>query len=219
MNRHKPLVLTTLASVLGIAIYLYFKHCNTDTTIIMDCLAIITGVAFFLEYHQNNKLEEAQFVIDLNNQFINEGSISSVEHELEMYFTHPYEREKYGIEILEKYALEKSDHQDFVNYLVHLEGIAALVNDGVLRLTAINDLMSYRYFLPVHNPVVQQFELLPYRDYYQGIFQVFPSWAKKNEGKMPMEETRLDNAISCEPPQWLVAYLEGKNDSTEPINC
>ena len=52
----------------------------------MACLAIFTAVAFFLEYHQNNKLNEAQFVIDLNNQFLNEGKMASVEHDLEKYF-------------------------------------------------------------------------------------------------------------------------------------
>lgn len=52
----------------------------------MACLAIFTAVAFFLEYHQNNKLNEVQFVIDLNNQFLNEGKMSLVEHDLERYF-------------------------------------------------------------------------------------------------------------------------------------
>ena len=186
MNRRRPLILTILVSVLVIAAYLLFRDkTTTTTTIIMDCLAIITGIAFFLEYHQNNKLEEAQFIIDLNNQFINEGSISEVEHDLEMYWTHPDNKEQWKEEFLEKYALEEPTHQDFINYLVHLEGIAALVNDGVLRLSAINDLMAYRYFLAANNPVVQDFELLPYRDYYQGIFQVYSSWARKNKGKMP----------------------------------
>ena len=43
------------------------------------------------------------------------------------------------------YAMEKEDRQYLVNYLVHLEGIATLVNTGVLRLSTINDLMAYRY--------------------------------------------------------------------------
>lgn len=118
-----------------------------------------------------------------------------VEHDLEMYFTHPKEREKYEGEFLKKYALEEKAYQDFVNYLVHLEGMAALINDGVLRLSAINDLMAYRYFIAVNNPVVQEFELIPYQDYYQGLIRLFPKWARKNKYSMPMIETRLDKVL------------------------
>ena len=83
----------------------------------------------------------------------------------------------------------------FVNYLVHLEGMAALVNDGVLRLSAIDDLMAYRYFIAVNNPVVQKFELIPYQDYYQGLIKLFPKWAAKNKKRMPMAKTRLDKKL------------------------
>lgn len=195
MNRYKPVALTLLGVCAVIAVYFFLRNKGIETSLIMDCLAILTAVAFFLEYHQNNKVNEAQFVIDLNNQFINEGNIAVVEHDLEMYFTHPKERKKYESEFLKKYALEEKAHQDFVNYLVHLEGMAALVNDGVLRLSAINDLMAYRYFIAVNNPVVQKFELIPYQDYYQGLIRLFPKWARKNKDSMPMIESRLDNKL------------------------
>ena len=196
MKRQKPIIFTILGSAFIIAVYLYFRHQGIETSIIIDCLAIFTAVAFFLEYHQNNRVNEGQFVIDLNNQFINEGNLAVVEHDLEMYYTHPDEREKRGNTFLEKYALEKLEHQDFVNYLVHLEGIAALVNDGVLRLSAIDDLMAYRYFIAVNNPVVQKFELIPYQDYYQGLIKLFPKWAEMNKS-MPMSETRLDLVLKA----------------------
>lgn len=175
----------------------------------MACLAIFTAVAFFLEYHQNNKLNEAQFVIDLNNQFLNEGKMASVEHDLEKYFnavsrssshasttsTSPSStddrkpnaeeggKDEAGIEAISKelrtkYAMESRKHQDLVNYLVHLEGVAALVNNGVLRISAINDLMAYRFFIAVNNPVVQELELKPFKAYYKGIYKLYPEWAK-----------------------------------------
>ena len=195
MVRQKPIILTLIGSGIIMAVYFYLRFKQIETSIIIDCLAIFTAVAFFLEYHQNNKVNEAQFVIDLNNQFINEGNIAAVEHDLEMYFTHPKERNYYKKEFLEKYALEKEAHQDFVNYLVHLEGMAALVNDGVLRLSAIDDLMAYRYFIAVNNPVVQKFDLIPYQDYYQGLIKLFPKWAAKNKKRMPLAKTRLDKKL------------------------
>ena len=184
----------------------------------MACLAIFTAVAFFLEYPQNNKLNEAQFVIDLNNQFLNEGKMASVEHDLEKYFnaasrspssttsTSPsstddekmnekMNAEEAGIEAISKelrtkYAMESRKHQDLVNYLVHLEGVAALVNNGVLRISAINDLMAYRFFIAVNNPVVQELELKPFKEYYKGIYRLYPEWTKKMES-VPLGENEL----------------------------
>jgi len=184
----------------------------------MACLAIFTAVAFFLEYHQNNKLNEAQFVIDLNNQFLNEGKMASVEHDLEKYFnaasrssapspsTSPLSTDDWKVngtvnaeeagieafakELRTKYAMESKKHQDLVNYLVHLEGVAALVNNGVLRISAINDLMAYRFFIAVNNPVVQELELRPFKEYYKGIYRLYPEWAKKMKS-VPLGDNAL----------------------------
>lgn len=198
MNRHRrrPIYITLVTSILIISVYLYLKHINpsTDTDTIMVCLAIFTAVAFFLEYHQNNKLNEAQFVIDLNNQFLNEGKMPLVEHDLERYFN-TQDRSKIDSELRNKYEPNKTEHQDLVNYLVHLEGVAALINNGVLRLDAINDLMAYRYYIAVNNPVVQDIELIKYRDYYQGIIKLYPAWRKKMGDKMPVAGKRLDEAL------------------------
>lgn len=51
-----------------IAFYIFLRSANIDTQLFIDCIAIFAAVAFFFEYHQNGKLNEAQFIIDLNNQ-------------------------------------------------------------------------------------------------------------------------------------------------------
>ena len=83
--------------------------------------------------------------------------------------------------------METGKRQNLVNYLVHLEGIATLVNNGVLRLDAINDLMAYRYFIAVNNPVVQQLELDPYEEYYHGLVGINTEWSKKMGENMPLK--------------------------------
>lgn len=74
-----------------------------------------------------------------------------------------------------------------MNYLVHLEGIAALVKNKVLRIRTIDDLMSYRYFIAMNNPVVQKLELLEYPDFYKGCFDIYDAWVKelKDQGITP----------------------------------
>ena len=217
-RRGKPIFYTLLASSLIIVLYLYIKHINpsTDTETIMVCLAIFTAVAFFLEYHQNSLLNEAQFVIDLNNQFLNEGKLAEVEHDLEQFY--------YGVrqgkdietlkgKLLKDYSPNKPEHQNLVNYLVHLEGVASLVNKGMLRLSSISDLMAYRYFLAVNNPAVQELELCEFSDYYQEIIELYPAWVKKlkrdeerklkkkskKEGRRRIKKNRKENATTSIP--------------------
>lgn len=53
--------------------------------------------------------------------------------------------------------------------------------------------MAYRYFIAVNNPIVQKYELIPYKDYYQGCFKLYEKWSKElGEDKVPM----VDNALS-----------------------
>lgn len=145
-------------------------------------IAIITIVAFWLEYNENKLLNEAQFITDLNEQFIGNDNMSEVERELERFY-HKHrknqltEEEKLAFE--KKYDIDSPDRQHLVNYLVHLEGIATLVKNKVLRIRTIDDLMSYRYFIAMNNPVVQKLELLEYPDFYKGCFDIYDAWVRE----------------------------------------
>ena len=174
------------------------------TETIVTVIAIISAVVFWLDYHENKLLNEAQFITDLNEQFIGDENMSAVEWELEKYFN-KFRAEKltseddYALE--EKYSLENRERQHLVNYLVHLEGIAALVKNGVLHINTIDDLMSYRYFIAMNNPVVQKLELIEYHDYYKGCFDIYDTW---------VEELKSQNIT---PPM----YDENSNNLTKKL--
>ena len=85
-----------------------------------------------------------------------------------------------------------------MNYLVHLEGVATMVNTGILRLNTINDLMAYRFFIAVNNPIVQELELHKYKEYYKGIYDLYPLWAKRIRKDMPLKETELNRLVEHE---------------------
>lgn len=221
-KHRKPYYITIIAVILFVAAYFYLRTVtNTASEIIVTVLTIIAGVAFWLEYHHNSQVNEAQFIIDLNNQFLTDERMGWTEHILEQYNelvrneeanekelevaksgntgeklrteecnaakqkTHEYEEKMLN----EFFSMETGKRQNLVNYLVHLEGIATLVNNGVLRLDAINDLMAYRYFIAVNNPVVQKLELDPYKEYYNGLVSINTEWSKKMRDNMPLKGT------------------------------
>ena len=197
LRRRRPLFISLVFSIILIAVYVVFLKTSDDQSnlseVVLTILGIIAGVAFWLEYHHNNKLNEAEFIVELNKQFVADENMTRVEHDLERYFAlvrnsvRNFDEEKYYLNGLkEKYDLKKEDRQHLINYLVHLEGIATLISTGVIRLKTINDLMGYRFFIAVNNPVVQQIELFPYAAYYKGIFALFDEW--KNNKDMPLNE-------------------------------
>ena len=104
--------------------------------------------------------------------------------------------EDYPEEILP--VMECKKHQDMVNYLVHLEDVAALVNNGVLRISAVNDLMAYRFFIAVNNSLVQDEELLEDKEYYQGCIKAYKIWKKYREDMrlvIPLEKCDLEDVL------------------------
>ena len=171
-----------LAIAVLLALYLLGKYaCHLDwlTDVLATGIAIVAAVAFWLEYHESKVLNEAQFIADLNKQFLGDGNLSDVEWELEKYYNRYRSNtltEEFCREFEEQFSIENRRRQYLVNYLVHLEGIAALVNSGVLHLSTLSDLMSYRYFVAVNNPIVQKLELLEYPDYYKGCHAIYAHW-------------------------------------------
>lgn len=201
--------ITILTIVVIVCLYLlgqFFLHFEWLTETVATIIAIVAAVAFWLEYHDNKMLNEAQFIMELNEQFINDNNLSDVEWELEKYY-YRYRKNlltaDYVEEFKAKFDIEKRNRQYLVNYLVHLEGIATLINNGVLHLDTIDDLMSYRYFVAANNPIVQDLELLEYPDYYKGCIGIYDTWIK---------ELHLQGII---PPM----YDETKNNLTKRLEA
>ena len=203
MNKRHYILLMIILS----ALFVVSRYYITDSVyieIITTVLAIIASVAFFMELKSNERINEAQLIMELNNQFITNPQFAEVELELEKYFYEyreagcPEKREN-GIPFNIDLNAFSEKRQAVINYLVYLEGIAALVDEGVLHLNVITDLMAYRYFIAVNNPVVQEKELLPYRDYYQGIIRIYDKWSKAlGEDKVPMKNYSLAKRIKGE---------------------
>lgn len=188
------LLMVIVGCVYIVAQHFYDWERLTET--VATIIAIIAAVAFWLEYRESKVLNEAQFIMELNEQFLSDPKLSAVEWELEKYYAR-YRNNDMTPEFEEaferQFEMDKPERQSLVNYLVHLEGITALVNSGVLRLNSIDNLMSYRYFIAVNNPIVRKLELCDYSDYYKGCYSIYDSWVellKGKEVKIPMYDEK-----------------------------
>jgi len=170
--------------VLLVAAYWGVTHFMSEqpaiSTRITTTTAIIAAVTFWMQLKRTENLNEANFIMNLNNQFISNKELTAVEHELELYYNESLEIDDISSITLGLDLDRKSeDCQKLINYLVYMEALAAIVQRNVLHLGVIDDLFAYRFFIAVNNPVVQKNELLPYANYYQGCFKLAEMWTKE----------------------------------------
>ena len=203
-NRDALFYMLILAVVIAFLISKIWFPYESTARIISTVTALISAVAFWLQFKRAERLNESSFVMNLNNQFISNANMTRIEHELELYYNQ-YEATRGKDTIIGRDKVEElilglnlsrvnDDCQSLINYLVYLESLAVLVDRQVIHIGVIDDLFSYRFFLAVNNPVVQECELLPYHEYYKGVFRLSEYWIKNHRKKgipIPMEEYGL----------------------------
>jgi hypothetical protein len=153
--------------------------------------AVAAGLVLFQlrenekEQIRQNDIAEATFIMQHNQSFIQDKNMCDVQHLLE-------EQVHYG---RKEEIINDENRQHFVNYLVHLEGLAPLIIEGLLNLEHIDDLLSYRFYLAVNNKELQEKELKPFADYYRGCFKIYKIWTeyrKKKGYSILLEDSSLD---------------------------
>lgn len=121
--------------------------------------------------HEND-IEEAQFMLEYNQTFIQDEKMVAVESRLEQWMEDQNSN---------NLIINNDNRQQYVNYLVYLEGMSSLILRGIVNLEHIDDLMAYRFFLALNNPVLQKDQLFKYPDYYRGCFKAFKLWKQYRE--------------------------------------
>lgn len=150
------------------------------STRITTSTAITAAVTFWMQLRRSENLNEANFIMNLNNQFISNKEMTYIEHKLELYYNASLETSDISsIELKLDLNRESEDCQKLINYLVYMESLSAIIQREVMHLDVIDDLFAYRFFIAVNNPIVQKNELLPYANYYQGCFTLSKMWTKK----------------------------------------
>lgn len=131
-------------------------------TILGGLAAIIGLVAIWYQLKKNKEINEAQFVIEIFEQFRS--------HNLLLNRLNPYEeRDK---------DLNKEDKSKIVSLLGFYESIYYLLNKNVISWDTINNSFGYTFFSLVHHEYVQESELSTYSEYYRTIFKLHKIWVK-----------------------------------------
>lgn len=168
------------------------KDINEVSTVLTTIMALIAAVSFWLQLKRTENLDEANFIMSLNDQFVSNDQMTRIENSLETYYCKAKEQETPTLNLILERGHE--DSQRLINYLVYMECLAALIKKDVMHLGVIDDLFAYRFFIAVNNPIVQQFELIPFANYYRGCYELSEMWTKewrKKGREIPLDQYSL----------------------------
>lgn len=159
---------------------------DTFSKVLTTCTALISAVAFWLQYKKNSKLTEANYIMNLNQQFISNKDIVRIEAELEYYSINKNSDFNIG-------EVGSDRRQLFIDYLVYLEAMGAVVKQGTLDSDAIKDIFAYRLFVAANNPIIQKEEIEPFITHYRNMIWLYKQWyydCKDTGMFIPLDENK-----------------------------
>lgn len=103
-------------------------------------------IALFFQFKREGDLNEADFILRINTEFITNESIVRIYKMLE-------ESKADG---QKENPFTKDDIIDMANYLTYFEPFYSLVRRKIVKIESIDPILSYRFFLAVNNKYMQE---------------------------------------------------------------
>lgn len=154
-------------------------------TSLLTTLATIIGfVTVFFEMKRAADIDECSFLLETYKHFTSDSTrgITIAFEKLDILFCD------------NKNTITQGDRKHIVEYLQFFEMLAGLIEKDSLSINDIDRLYGYHFFIATNCKIIQDMELIPYKDFYEGIFSIYPKWKKyriKNNKTMPFNDTPL----------------------------
>jgi hypothetical protein len=152
------------------------RHNKSKVENVLDVLAKIAAAGSLLglmyQFYREKNIKEAEFILQLNQTFIQDESMARIYKLLEESKAESQENEKFS----------DDDIIDMANYLTFFDPFYDLLKRGILKIETIN-LFAYRFFLAVHNEEMQR-KLLCKKgkeSAWLDIYKLYEKWKKYRE--------------------------------------
>lgn len=103
-------------------------------------------IALFFQFKRERDLNEADFILRINNDFMTNESISRIYKILE----------ESKAEGQNKNPFDKCDLIDMANYLTYFDPFYSLIKRKIIKIESIDPVLAYRFFLAINNKFMQQ---------------------------------------------------------------
>lgn len=154
------------------------------TSLLTTMATIIGFITVFFEMKRAADIDECNFLLETYKHFTSNSNsgITITFEKLDLLF---YEG---------KNTIIKDDRKHIVEYLQFFEMLAGLIEKDSLSIKDIDRLYGYHFFIATNCKEIQDIELIPFKDYYEGIFSVYTEWRNfriKNKKDIPFNDTPL----------------------------
>ncbi len=163
------------------------KIINLNYKTIFSILSVFVGVfSIIKQTNKEKRINEARFVLDLNNSFSKNTQISDFFYKIQL--------DLENLESIDKFLKYKKNKTTVIEYIVFFETINILLSRKILKISEINDLFSGRFFAFVNNPKIQKYTILKNNKYIKNIYQLYSklfSYRLKNKLPIPYSKFSL----------------------------
>ena len=163
--------------------------------------AVVGAVALFIQFKKDKQVNEASFLMDFGASFYDSYDCADFVYYLDEYATNGTE-------------FSYEEHTAIiVRYMQWVEAIGSIIDSGAASIESIDRVLGYRFFIATNNRIIQENELIPYRFYYMGTFELYEKWykyRKEHHLPVPLEE----NSLHLQPLFKEVRDLENKSSLT-----
>jgi len=157
---------------------------NRLSTILTTLTTIVGFVSVFFEMKRAADIDECNFILETYKHFTSKSTqgITEIYEKLDLLFMD-------GIN-----KIDKKDRKNITQYLQFFEMLAGLIEKDSISIKDIDRLYGYPFFIAANCKCIQEIELLVSKDYYEGIFKIYPIWLKyriSNNKPIPFSDTPL----------------------------
>lgn len=177
----------------AILICMFFVYLFTDASSIfadiVTVLATIIGAyASIVEYKKNNSIDLCNEIITAYSKFIEVPTNKIIQYKLEC-----LKRRNVNL-------FNENDITGIRNYLMFFNGVAQNMLNNNVKISKINTILGYRFFLIMNCPYIQDLEIIPNAQAYIPCIKLHNKWrlwsekhAFKRSGDAVSLEKRFDD--------------------------
>lgn len=151
--------------------------------------AVVGACAIWVQMQKGKRLNEGEFIVGLNKQFIENESIYRLFLKME----------KYERSDKKTNPFTEDDIAQIAGYMTFFEVIYSLITRKIIKIWMIDDLFAYQFFLLINNRHIQDLELLPCQAYYVNVYRLAYMWEKyrlKNGASILNRQDRIFDRLS-----------------------
>ncbi len=130
-------------------------------------------VALFFQFKRERDLNEADFILRINNDFMMNESMSRIYKLLE----------ESKVEGQKKNPFSQDDIIDMANYLTYFDPFYSLIDRKIVKIESVDPVLAYRFYLAVNNKFMQQMLICSQGKEiaWESIYKLYSYWSKYRE--------------------------------------